>query len=54
MQKGKKVKLTQPPSFKEPITIKTIEKFIKSRRTQQGLNTHAMQYFSSHPKQNRK
>jgi len=39
MSKGKKVKPTQPPSFQEPITLKTIGKFIKSRRTQQGLNT---------------
>jgi len=39
MTKGKKVKSTQPPSFQEPITLETIGKFIKSRRTQQGLNT---------------
>jgi transcriptional regulator with XRE-family HTH domain len=39
MQKGKKVKPTQPPSFNEPITLETIGKFIKARRTQQGLNT---------------
>ncbi len=39
MQKGKKVKPTQPPSFQEPITLKTIGKFIKARRTQQGLST---------------
>ena len=39
MQKGKKVKPTQPPSFKEPITLETIGKFIKARRTQQGLTT---------------
>ena len=40
MQKGKKVKPTQPPPFKEPITLETIGKFIKSRRTQQGLSTN--------------
>ena len=39
MSKEKKVKLTQPPSFKEPITLETIAKFIKARRTQQGFNT---------------
>jgi len=33
MQKGKKVKPIQPPSFKEPITLENIGKFIKSRRT---------------------
>ena len=40
MQKGKKVKPTSPPSFNEPITLETIGKFIKSRRTQQGLSTN--------------
>ena len=40
MQKGKKVKSTQPPSFQEPITLKNIGKFIKARRTQQGLSTN--------------
>jgi len=39
MSKGKKVKPTQPPSFQEPISLETIGKFIKARRTQQGLNT---------------
>ena len=39
MKQGKKVKPTQPPSFQEPITLETIGKFIKARRTQQGLNT---------------
>jgi len=39
MQKGKKVKPTQPPSFKESITLENIGKFIKARRTGQGLNT---------------
>ena len=39
MSKGKKVKPTQAPSFQEPITLETIGKFIKARRTQQGLNT---------------
>jgi transcriptional regulator with XRE-family HTH domain len=40
MQKGKKVKPPHPPPFQEPITLKTIGKFIKARRTQQGLNTN--------------
>ena len=40
MQKGKKVTPTQPPSFQEPITPKNIGKFIKARRTQQGLSTN--------------
>ena len=39
MTKGKKVKPTPPPPFNEPITLETIGKFIKARRTQQGLNT---------------
>jgi transcriptional regulator with XRE-family HTH domain len=39
MQKGKKVKPTQPPSFNEPITLETIGKFITARRTQKGGNT---------------
>jgi len=39
IQKGKKVKPTQPPSFKEPISLENIGKFIKARRTQQDLNT---------------
>jgi len=39
MKQGKKVKPTQPPLFQEPITLETIGKFIKARRTQQGLNT---------------
>ena len=40
MSKGKKVKPILPPSFQEPITLETIGKFIKSRRTQQGLSTN--------------
>ncbi len=39
MNKGKKVKPIQPPTFKEAITLETIGKYIKARRTQQGLNT---------------
>jgi len=39
MSKGKKVKPTQPPSFQEPISLENIGKFIKARRTQQGLST---------------
>jgi len=39
MQKGKKVKPIQPPLFKESITLENIGKFIKARRTGQGLNT---------------
>ncbi len=40
MSTGKKVKSTQPPPFNEPITLKNIGKFIKSRRTGQGLSTN--------------
>ena len=40
MSNGKKVTPTQPPSFQEPITLKNIGKFIKARRTQQGLSTN--------------
>ena len=40
MSNGKKVKPTKPPPFHKPITLKTIGKFIKSRRTGQGLNTN--------------
>ncbi len=40
MSNGKKVKQTQPPSFQEPITLQTIGKFIKARRTGQGLSTN--------------
>ncbi len=40
MQKGKKVKPIQPPSFNESITLETIGEFIKARRTQQGLSTN--------------
>ena len=40
MKTGKKVKATQPPSFQEPITLQTIGKFIKARRTQQGVSTN--------------
>ncbi len=40
MKSGKQVKPTQPPSFQEPISLKNIGKYIKARRTQQGLNTN--------------
>ncbi|MBU1669122.1 helix-turn-helix domain-containing protein [bacterium] len=40
MTKGKQVKPTPPPSFQEPITLENIGKFIKSRRTQQGISTN--------------
>ncbi len=40
MNKGKKVKPIQPPPFNESITLETIGKFIKARRTQQGLSTN--------------
>jgi len=40
MSNGKKVKPTQPPSFQEPITLQNVGKFIKARRTQQGLSTN--------------
>ncbi|CAA6806127.1 MAG: Transcriptional regulator [uncultured Sulfurovum sp.] len=40
MQKGKKVKPTPPPSFQELITLENIGKFIKARRTEQGLSTN--------------
>lgn len=40
MQKGKKVKPTQPPLFTEPISLENIGKYIKARRTQQGLSTN--------------
>ncbi len=36
---GKKVKATLPPLFNEPITLENIGKFIKARRTQQGITT---------------
>ncbi|CAA6817837.1 MAG: Transcriptional regulator [uncultured Sulfurovum sp.] len=39
MSNGKKVKPTQAPLFNEPISLENIGKFIKARRTQQGLNT---------------
>lgn len=39
MQKGKHVKPTTPPPFEEPINLENIGKFIKARRTQQGLST---------------
>lgn len=39
MAHGKKVKALEEPSFDEEITIESIGKFIKARRTQQGLNT---------------
>jgi len=42
MQKGKQVKAITPPSFDEPITIENIGKFIKARRTQQGITTQDM------------
>jgi transcriptional regulator with XRE-family HTH domain len=40
MVKGKKVKATNPPSFDETLTTKSIGLFIKARRTQQGLSTN--------------
>lgn len=40
MQKGKQVKPTQPPPFQEPISLENIGKFIKARRTEQGLSTN--------------
>ena len=40
MKTGKQVKRTQAPSFQEPISLKTIGKFIKARRTQHGLSTN--------------
>jgi len=40
LTKGKKVKPTQAPPFKEPITLENIGKFIKARRTEQGLSTN--------------
>ena len=39
MANGKKVKALEEPLFDEEITIESIGKFIKARRTQQGLNT---------------
>jgi transcriptional regulator with XRE-family HTH domain len=40
MKSGKQVKATNAPSFQEPITLQNIGKFIKARRTQQGLSTN--------------
>ncbi len=40
MKSGKQVKATKAPSFQEPITLQNIGKFIKARRTQQGLSTN--------------
>jgi len=40
MKSGKQVKATKPPSFQEPITLQNIGKYIKARRTQQGLSTN--------------
>jgi len=37
---GKKVKAIQAPPFQESITLQTIGKFIKARRTQQSINTN--------------
>ena len=39
MIKGKKVKATPVPSFEEPLSTELIGKFIKARRTEQGINT---------------
>jgi len=39
MQRGKQVKPTNSPPFEEPINLENIGKFIKARRTQQGLST---------------
>ena len=40
MKSGKQVKPIQSPLFQEPITLQNIGKFIKARRTQQGLSTN--------------
>jgi len=40
LTKGKKVKPTPPPSFSDPISLENIGKFIKARRTEQGLSTN--------------
>ena len=40
MKSGKQVKAIKSPEFKEPITLQTVGKFIKARRTQQGLSTN--------------
>ena len=40
MKSGKQVKATKAPSFQEPITLQNIGKFIKARRTGQGLSTN--------------
>jgi len=40
MKSEKKVKAIQSPVFKEPITLQNIGKFVKARRTQQGLSTN--------------
>jgi transcriptional regulator with XRE-family HTH domain len=40
MKIGKKVKAIEAPSFEEELTLQTIGKFIKARRTQQGLSTN--------------
>jgi len=40
MSKGKKVKPIHPPSFHEPISLENIGKYIKARRTQEGLSTN--------------
>jgi len=40
LTKGKKVKPTPPPSFQDPISLENIGKFIKARRTEQGLSTN--------------
>ncbi|CAA6807297.1 MAG: Unknown protein [uncultured Sulfurovum sp.] len=40
---------TQPPSFQNPITLVNIGKFIKARRTEQGLSTNDYAILDSFP-----
>jgi transcriptional regulator with XRE-family HTH domain len=39
MNRGKKVKAINTPSFSEPVSVENIGTFIKARRTQQKLST---------------
>jgi transcriptional regulator with XRE-family HTH domain len=39
MNRGKKVKAIDTPSFLEPVSLENIGTFIKARRTQQKLST---------------
>jgi transcriptional regulator with XRE-family HTH domain len=39
MNRGKKVKAIDTPSFSEPVNLENIGTFIKARRTQQKLST---------------